>query len=156
MRKLNLTPDCIYNNSIPEPNSGCWLWLERTNKGGYGVLKRRQVHLLAHRASFTLFKGPIYEGASVLHNCNNRLCVNPEHLRLGSDFQNAQDKIRSGNSRTNVFLAAHKKRRILSHLEEEVRAMYATGKYKQQDLSRRFKVSNQTIGRILKGRLYAS
>ena len=77
---------------IPEPNSGCWLWLGATIKSDaaeYGVMgrsatKRRQLggsNDLAHRVSYVLHKGEISAGCQIDHTCENTLCVNPEHLQ---------------------------------------------------------------------------
>lgn|SRR6185312_43171 len=81
--------DCF----IPEPNSGCWLWLGATDKDGYGVTFP---NLPAHRESFERHKGTIPAGACVLHKCDTPQCVNPDHLFLGSNAENTADKVRKG------------------------------------------------------------
>jgi hypothetical protein len=87
---------------VPEPNSGCWLWVGPDNGKGYGLLgirnrpKKIRYNLLAHRASWTIHKGDIPEGALVLHKCDVRSCVNPDHLFLGSPKDNTQDMIAKG------------------------------------------------------------
>lgn len=83
---------------IPEPNSGCWLWLGNTFKrGGYGAFSCGQNIIMqrAHRMSWLLYKGST-EGLHVLHSCDNRLCVNPEHLWLGTQADNMHDKSLKG------------------------------------------------------------
>ena len=81
---------------VPEPNSGCWLWLGSLNRpNGYGMFgqyPRRG----AHRVAFGLYKHPIPKGAHVLHRCDMPCCVNPDHLFLGSVLDNAADKIAKG------------------------------------------------------------
>lgn len=77
--------------SIPEPNSGCWLWLGTTSNG-YGRIDHGGKTLRAHRASYEEFVGPIPKGFCVLHRCDTPCCVNPEHLFLGTQQDNMSDK----------------------------------------------------------------
>lgn len=64
----------------PEPNSGCWLWLGYGTANGYGSLRIDGKHVLAHRAAYELYKGPIPAGLDLDHLCRVRCCVNPDHL----------------------------------------------------------------------------
>lgn len=66
---------------IPEPNSGCWLWLAMTNGFGYGQFKlSTNERVVAHRFSYQVYKGEIPEGKELDHLCRVRCCVNPDHL----------------------------------------------------------------------------
>lgn len=84
----------------PEPNTGCWLWSGvRNGERGYGRFDsapRSGLHERAHRASYELFVGPIPDDLLVLHTCDVRICVNPDHLFLGTQKQNMQDCIDKG------------------------------------------------------------
>lgn len=82
--------------SIPEPNSGCWLWLGTTNDDGYGRMTIRRKAIGAHRISFELLCHPIPKGMHVLHKCDVRSCVNPDHLFLGTNLDNMADKMAKG------------------------------------------------------------
>ena len=75
---------------IPEPNSGCWLWIGATNARGRGSvgLPGTRKTVTAHRLSYLLFRGPVPEGLHVCHICDMPLCVNPEHLVLGTHQDN--------------------------------------------------------------------
>jgi len=78
---------------MPVTESGCWLWLGSSNPGGYGRLQVGGRLTLAHRHSFELAFGPIEPGMCVLHTCDTPCCVNPAHLRLGTQKDNVTDMI---------------------------------------------------------------
>lgn len=73
-------------NYIPEPNSGCWLWIGSLTGTGYGGICTGRPRVgkstkeVAHRVAYKLFKGPIPEGLDLDHLCRVRSCVNPDHL----------------------------------------------------------------------------
>lgn len=85
--------------SIPEPNTGCWLWTGYMNRQGYGRLRvggRSGRMILAHRASWERERGPIPDGLDCLHACDTPLCINPAHLFLGTHADNMADMVRKG------------------------------------------------------------
>ena len=93
--------DSLMDLSIPEPNSGCWLWMGCLCPDGYGkVYAKRELpgESLAHRASYKLFVGPIPDGCEIDHRCNVRSCINPEHLRAISHADNVRRSDHKKNS----------------------------------------------------------
>lgn len=77
----------------PEPNTGCWLWTAAVfRRCGYGQFRQGY----AHRKAYEMFVGQIPRGLCVLHSCDTPLCVNPDHLAVGTQKQNMQDASRRG------------------------------------------------------------
>ena len=67
---------------IPEPNTGCWLWMQAIAGGGYGAIGVHGKVKRAHRVSYECFVGAIPAGMVIDHMCRTRSCVNPDHLRV--------------------------------------------------------------------------
>jgi hypothetical protein len=91
--------------SIPEPNSGCWLWIGADDGHGYGQLNIGGKVIKAHRAAWELKVGPIPSGLNVCHKCDTPPCINPDHLFLGTRGENIRDAFAKG--RINRAGAAH-------------------------------------------------
>ena len=73
--------------------SECWYWRGSLNRLGYGCMLAMG-ESKAHRISYRLFHGPIEPGKFILHRCDVRNCVNPDHLYIGDRKDNARDKYR--------------------------------------------------------------
>lgn len=94
-----MTPDKQrFYNKISISESGCWLWKAGTTGGKmpYGKFWLNGTYMKAHRASYILHIGGIPDGACVCHKCDTPLCVNPEHLFIGSKRDNAIDMVTKG------------------------------------------------------------
>lgn len=67
-----------------------------SNSARYGTISINGVNRLAHRVAYTLSKGDIPQGAVIMHSCDVRRCVNPEHLTAGSQSENIKDAVAKG------------------------------------------------------------
>lgn len=83
----------FWDNAMPLPWSGCWIWMGRTSSRGYGELGSG---LRAHRVAYELENGAIPEGKIICHKCDVPLCVNPHHLFAGTWADNVHDMIEKG------------------------------------------------------------
>lgn len=84
----------LWTRCVPSA-AGCWEWLGSTQKG-YARLEWKGKNEAGSRVAFMLQYGPIPEGKHVLHDCDNPLCINPDHLRLGTHADNMRDISKHG------------------------------------------------------------
>lgn len=84
-----------FMEKVTEVKSGCWLWrtAARQSAGGYGMFWLDGRTMGAHQASYVLFKGPLAPKLVVRHSCDDRECVCPEHLSLGTHADNMRDAV---------------------------------------------------------------
>lgn len=161
-----LDEETIVNNCTPEPMSGCWLWTGTLNKCGYGKICINYKHWIASRASFVIYnKTQIPEGMVVMHKCDTRSCVNPEHLVLGTVQDNADDMVRKGRSltgdrntsRKNPQLQVRGSKSFYAKLNEEqvleIKKLLATGE-KHKIIADKFGVGYRNISEINRGKTW--
>lgn len=133
-----------------DPNSGCWLWLLQTNLSGYGVERVNYKLELAHRRAYEGAKGAIPVGMFVLHGCDTRSCVNPDHLRVGTHGDNMEDMKRRGRGRTGPQAGEHNPQARLTWSKVS-RIRNLGDSLSKTDIGRRFGVSRRCVGLILDG-----
>lgn len=91
-------PQERFDSKWSEVSSGCWEWSSCLTNCGYGLFRLgpKEKQVTAHRASWILHRGEIPEGRWVLHHCDNKKCVNPDHIYLGDRKQNTKDAVDRG------------------------------------------------------------
>lgn len=129
----------IYERSIPIPHVGCWLWLLSPGSHGYGQAWNGATITTAHRMAYEAFVGPIPGKMLVQHSCDSKWCVNPDHLSLGTDASNAEDKRRKGRAA----------KKLTPSDRQDVIFKYQTGCFTQRQLARIFGVTQRAIWMVL-------
>lgn len=136
-----------------DPNTGCWNWSGNKYGSGYGMMRVgtygiNRMQCAAHRISYVLFKGEIPPGLLVCHHCDNRACVNPEHLFVGTYDDNAKDASKKGR-------VAHGNQQPISKLNPDaVRAMrriYNNGGISFKKLGAEFGVKPDAAWKAVRG-----
>lgn len=101
-------------------STGCWNWTGYTHQDGYGKMSYKKYRSISvHRLSHLAFKGEYGDSINTLHKCDNRRCVNPDHLYLGTQKQNARDMV--DRKRHFTAFEAEKKNCINGHPLNEKR-----------------------------------
>jgi len=130
----------------------CWEWTAQIAMNGYGVFFLNGIQTGAHRAAYRLLVGEIPNGLYVLHHCDNRSCVNPDHLFLGTQSDNLQDAAAKGRMVSPALAGEENGRAKLTQNDvNAIRELYATGELVQRELGERYGVGTTTIGAVITG-----
>jgi hypothetical protein len=111
----------LFAKSIPEPNTGCWLWDGALSANRYGSVSFRGCVCRAHRLSYEAFVGPIPDGMHVLHKCDVPSCVNPDHLFVGTHQDNMDDRGAKGRG-NNCKGREHGKAKLTDDAVRDIRS----------------------------------
>jgi len=143
--KAHLSEKELFENRyIPEPNSGCWLWL-LTGPNGYGYFRYKKTQRFAHRASWEIHNGKIPDGKLICHKCDVRSCVNPNHLFLGTHLDNNRDMM-------------IKKRHKILKKEKKINSEIAFKIYNEKgfhkNIAEKYNVSRSLVSQIKRGEIW--
>ncbi len=145
----------ILNKVVRDEERGCWIWLGAKSRSGYGTIKVKGLTLSVHRLLYSLFNEPtvLARDLFVCHKCDNRLCVNPSHLFLGTAAENVADRNAKGRTAQG---ALHGNARLTQAQVEKIRCDYNVGGYTQKQLAGLYGVSVSTIGTVVTGKRYVA
>ena len=135
----------------------CWVWRGNTNGRGYGVITFGGRRIGTHRLSWIFAHGPIPDGLCVMHKCDNRPCVNPNHIILGTLSENTKDMWRKGRqSKGHKFPPRHGE--LCGHAKlttERVREIRARPDLGDVYFADQYGVSTSTIRAVRTGQNWA-
>lgn len=132
----------VLANICPSTTDACWLWIGTINVYGYGQIHTHGKSVLAHRILWILtHNGELAQNLQVCHSCDNKRCVNPSHLFLGTNEDNHRDKMQKGRQARGESIGAAK----LSTSEVmQIRDLTSYG-FSSRELASIYGVNNKTI-----------
>lgn len=148
-----MTRQQFLDKAYPEPNTGCWLWVGKTNWCGYGELHKKDNEykmIFAHRYSYAIHKGLFDENLKVLHTCDQPCCINPDHLFLGTQQDNISDMDAKKRRKCGRGVN-HGHAKINNLIAIEIKKMYRHGKYRQIDVAKHFGISRSVVSKVVNG-----
>lgn len=125
----------------------CWEWQAYTHLG-YGRVRYRGESTNAHRVAWELTQGPIPGELHVLHRCDNRPCVNPTHLFLGTNYDNIRDRMQKDRPKPGVWGEKHPDAKLNRDDVVEIRRLVAKERMPIRDVADRFGVVPSTVRRV--------
>lgn len=143
--------DRFFAKVVQNSDTGCWEWTAQCDMYGYGRISRNKHPALAHRVSYEIHKGPIPRGALIMHSCDNRSCVNPDHLSVGSHKDNMADMVSKGRSPSGA--RHHRPSAVLT--EKDVLEIRAANGVSQRKLADQYGVGQDQISRIRAGKRWS-
>lgn len=97
----------FFDKVVKIPFDDCWYWTGQINTSGYAYFKMRQKYYVASRISYAIHNGDMPQNRLALHKCDNPICVNPDHIFLGTDLDNNRDMANKGRRIEHNSLKTH-------------------------------------------------
>lgn len=132
----------------PCPNTGCWFWTG-TGNGDYGFFRKPGGYYYAHRVAYELFNGQIGDGLLVRHSCDVPICVNPDHLLVGTQADNLVDMDARGR-RVSSPGESNGQARLTEEIVREIRLYHAASGQSTHSVARHFGISQGQCYRIVR------
>lgn len=138
---ITADPVSRFRAKIVTSEAGCHVWQSTVKRDGYGQFWLHGKPRKAHQVAYELFVGPVPEGMHVLHKCDNRVCVNPEHLYAGTPKQNMQDR---------TARLRYACRKLSGDAVRMIRELYSSGDFTQTALAARFGCGQTHISKVVR------
>jgi hypothetical protein len=133
----------------------CWYWLGPVSNSGYGLMSFSKKRRSAHRLSFELFNGEIPLGMCICHRCDNKICVNPTHLFIGTYADNNRDCANKGRANNSGNLRGdNHPRATLTESSARMAKSLASSGVKKTVIAERLKVNPSVIYDVCNGRTW--
>ncbi|MDS1142395.1 HNH endonuclease [Pusillimonas sp. SM2304] len=146
MARPRTDPAIRFAKFVDVVEGGCHEWTSTLNNGGYGKFFMPELgQAPAHRVAYMMHKGEIPLGLCVCHTCDNRKCVNPDHLFLGSHSDNARDMVRKGRYWGSRKVADREAALAIN--------LYRHRKFSQQSIAKIIGVTQSSVSKIVLGQV---
>ena len=140
-----------FESKVERPEEGCHLYTAGKDSDGYGLFKYAKRTVGAHRVAWiTAFDRPIPDGMCVIHKCDVPACCRLDHLRLGTNAENTQDRHRKGR---NAAGERHGRAKLTDEKVRQIRQL--TDQLSDRKIAKLVGIHHSIVWRILAGKIWA-